>query len=331
MAKLTLTFRDKVLRIFPLLGETLCIGRDPQCQIHIDSLAVEPHHADIRIDAEGIHITPRPEARVQVNGKAIEAAHTLADGDRIQVGKHQLSYSSEGGTEQVNVTPITRHRVTAWMQIMSGSHFGRTIRLDRALTRVGKHGEHVAMIAHRDKGYYLSHLEGETTPRVNGEDIGDTSRELHEGDRLQIGLLELQFFLDQPQQEPAPVPAPAAAMTEPAQQRRRFTRIPFDAEARLSAGERQWAVELLDLSLKGALIARPQGWNSKAEGPLRLELRLSEDALIVMDVSIAHQEADRLGLRCEDIDLDSITHLRRLVELNLGNPDLLERELASLG
>ena len=27
---------------------------------------------------------------------------------------------------------------------------------------------------------------------------------------------------------------------------------------------------------------------------------------------------------------DSVTHLRRLVELNLGNPDLLERELSAL-
>lgn len=329
MAKLTLTFRDKVLRIFPLLGETLCIGRDPQCQIHIDSLAVEPHHADIRIDADGIHLSPGPEAAVQINGKALEGAHTLADGDRIQVGKHLLSYSSEGGTEHNNVTPITRHLATGWMQIMSGSHFGRTIRLDRALTRVGKRGEHVAMIARRDTGYYLSHLEGDTTPRVNGEDIGDASRELREGDRLEIGRLELQFFLDQPQAGAAE-PAVADPETAPVQ-RRRFTRIPFDAEARLAAGEQQWAVELLDLSLKGALIARPQDWNGEAEGPLRLELRLGEDAVIVMDVSIAHQEADRLGLRCEDIDLDSITHLRRLVELNLGNPDLLERELASLG
>ena len=331
MAKLTLTFKERVLKIFPLLGENLCIGRDPQCQIHIDSLAVEPQHADLRLDAGGIHLTPRPEAVVQVNGTAIEAAHTLAEGDRIQIGKHLLTYSSEGSTEQSNVTPITRHRSTGWMQIMSGSHFGRTIRLDRALTRVGKQGGHVAMIARRDKGYYLSHLEGDTAPRVNGEDIGDSSRELHEGDRLQIGRLELQFFLDQPQ---AAAAAPAVTVPDPEPepvQRRRFTRIPFDADARLSAGDRQWQVELLDISLKGALIARPADWQAGAEGPFRLELRLGEDAVIAMDVSVAHQDEDRLGLRCEDIDLESITHLRRLVELNLGNPDLLERELASLG
>ncbi len=42
-------------------------------------------------------------------------------------------------------------------------------------------------------------------------------------------------------------------------------------------------------------------------------------------------ENGELGLRCEDIDVDSITCLRRLVELNLGEPELLERELSALG
>jgi hypothetical protein len=50
-----------------------------------------------------------------------------------------------------------------------------------------------------------------------------------------------------------------------------------------------------------------------------------------MDVVIAHQQNDELGVRCVDIDLDSITHLRRLVELNLGETELLERELSALG
>jgi len=36
-------------------------------------------------------------------------------------------------------------------------------------------------------------------------------------------------------------------------------------------------------------------------------------------------------LRCLSIDLDSITHLRRLLELNLGDPQLVERELLQLG
>ncbi len=34
--------------------------------------------------------------------------------------------------------------------------------------------------------------------------------------------------------------------------------------------------------------------------------------------------------RCEHIDIDSITHLKRLIELNLGDEALLHRELAHL-
>lgn len=327
MAKLTLSFRDKVLKIFPLLGETLCIGRDPQCHIYIDSLAVEPQHADIRIDAEGIHITPRPETAVLVNQAPIEQAHTLANGDRIQIGKHTLIYSDEGDLQREKVTPIARTMITGWLQIMSGSHFGRTIRLDRSLTRIGKRDQNMAMISRREDGYYLSHLEGDTTPHVNGSDIGESSYKLREGDQLHIGKLELHFFLDNQNNEHAPQPVPSEEKPQ-----RRFTRIPFDAGVRLSIGDRVWHSELIDLSLKGALIAQPENWEAGNEqGRYRLELQLDGDVVIAMDVSVAHEEARHLGLRCEDIDLDSITHLRRLVELNLGNPNLLERELASLG
>jgi hypothetical protein len=53
-------------------------------------------------------------------------------------------------------------------------------------------------------------------------------------------------------------------------------------------------------------------------------------ALIRMQTVVSHIEGDRLGLRCVSIDLDSISHLRRLIEFNMGEPDLIERELAAL-
>jgi hypothetical protein len=49
-----------------------------------------------------------------------------------------------------------------------------------------------------------------------------------------------------------------------------------------------------------------------------------------MWTKVMHVEGRHVGLRCESIDLDSITHLRRLVELNSGDPGLLDRELGSL-
>jgi hypothetical protein len=50
-----------------------------------------------------------------------------------------------------------------------------------------------------------------------------------------------------------------------------------------------------------------------------------------MDTAVAHIEGTRVGLRCLHIDLDSITELRRLVELNLGDAAQLDRELHALG
>ena len=61
-----------------------------------------------------------------------------------------------------------------------------------------------------------------------------------------------------------------------------------------------------------------------------LELLLNQQTIIRMTVTVMHVHADRIGLHCEHIDIDSVTHLRRLIELNLGDPELLERELSGL-
>ena len=51
---------------------------------------------------------------------------------------------------------------------------------------------------------------------------------------------------------------------------------------------------------------------------------------IRMGVTVVHHQAGSYGLSCHEIDLDSVTHLRRLVELNAGDETLLEREIALL-
>jgi hypothetical protein len=45
---------------------------------------------------------------------------------------------------------------------------------------------------------------------------------------------------------------------------------------------------------------------------------------------VAHVEGEHVGLLCRSIDIESITHLRRLLEINLGDAKLLERELKAL-
>lgn len=326
MAKLTLAFKDKKLKMFPLTSSELVIGRAPECAIHIDSLAIHPQHARIFIDGDYHRIEGlQSEEPIQINHKAITEATVLQDGDHIQVGKHTLTFSSEPASEgvQLNHAPV-HHVVSGWLQIMSGSHLGRTIRLDRAMTRLGKTGKESAIIARREDGYHIAHLEGDGTPEINGTLIGENSHTLRDGDRVRIGKLELSFYTDG-------APPESAEDTPMPEEQRRFTRVPFDAKAVLVKDGREWPCDLIDLSLKGALIHKPTTWSGQAGEDYQLTLMLNEDVSIRMDVSVAHVEDNHVGLYCKDIDLDSITHLRRLVELNLGDAGLLERELMALG
>ena len=45
---------------------------------------------------------------------------------------------------------------------------------------------------------------------------------------------------------------------------------------------------------------------------------------------VAHLENCNIGIRCEHIELASLTLLRRLLELNTGDADLMDRELSQL-
>ena len=123
--------------------------------------------------------------------------------------------------------------------------------------------------------------------------------------------------------------------SDTSEERRRFHRILFDAPTTVSctSGE-NYQTTLIDISLNGALIARPEGWEgATGDGGEVITITLDQENGIVirMEAVLVHVEDALLGLECKHIDMDSITHLRRLVELNMGDPELLERELAALG
>jgi len=120
---------------------------------------------------------------------------------------------------------------------------------------------------------------------------------------------------------------PAAKTSE----KRKFHRISFDAPCELHALESMWTTEVLDISLKGVLVKRPEGWDVPLSQPCEVIVHLDgQQAGIVMAVELKHVEPHRLGFKCQYIDLESATHLKRLVELNLGDQVLLEREFARL-
>lgn len=209
MSKLTLSFKGKILKTFPVLPGEMVIGSDPSCIVHIDSLAVQPRHASITTtnDESVLRDQGGPDGTF-VNEKRI-AEHVLKDGEKIRIGKHTLSFTyvptehiaaeemsdSTFGESDLKLVPKKPPK-SAWLQILTGHNVGKTVNLNRNMTNIGKAGVQTAVITRRDDGFFLSHLEGEMTPLVDGKPIGEHSQHLEDGNVIQIGNVKMQFILE---------------------------------------------------------------------------------------------------------------------------------------
>lgn len=113
-------------------------------------------------------------------------------------------------------------------------------------------------------------------------------------------------------------------------EKRRFHRLAFSTPVRLIGSSNLWQSKLVDVSLKGALIERPEGWEGTSGERFVLEILLSVGTIIKMNGVVVHSSKEHIGFRCEHMDIDSISHLKRLVAFNLDDETLLDRDLAAL-
>ncbi|TCS41757.1 PilZ domain-containing protein [Reinekea marinisedimentorum] len=119
--------------------------------------------------------------------------------------------------------------------------------------------------------------------------------------------------------------------------KRRFQRIPFDAGVSLSLKDHPdqiFAGTLQDISLKGALFKLNEKDTLPTVGQAgELTIRPIEAGFeLHFTVELAYVLSDigAIGVNILKLDLDSAAHLRRLIEVNLGSDESLQRELASL-
>lgn len=212
MSKLTLSFKGKVLKVYPVLKGSMTLGSDPDSTIFIDSLALQPQHAQIdTVNNESVIRDLGTEEGTFIGTTKMEALHPLKDGDVIRVGKHTLAYSY---SEDINTTskndvidkniieeeaPIkmeAHEKTQGWLQIMNGANLGKTMSLNKAMTNLGKPGISTAVITKRHDGYFISQLEGNHPLLIKNEKLGDKSIQLIDGDTIQIGNIKMQFYLE---------------------------------------------------------------------------------------------------------------------------------------
>ncbi len=113
-------------------------------------------------------------------------------------------------------------------------------------------------------------------------------------------------------------------------EKRRFHRVGHDARATLTAHANAWTCTVEDLSLKGCMLKLADPWPVDPALHYQLSIHLTYSIHIDMEVVLTHQDGLFAGFRCVSIDADSAIKLRRLVELNLGDTALLERDLHEL-
>jgi hypothetical protein len=84
-----------LLQEFDIVGPEVVIGRSPECHLTIEDPLVSRQHARIHVLGEEATIEDLGSRNgVRINGRKIEGAHVLKDGDRIRLGTQELVFSA---------------------------------------------------------------------------------------------------------------------------------------------------------------------------------------------------------------------------------------------
>ena len=109
---------------------------------------------------------------------------------------------------------------------------------------------------------------------------------------------------------------------------RHFRRIPFEAEVTLKAGEKICTGQLFDVALKGAMVGTktPLPFNLGAKCSLCIVLPDTPISLN-FQAELVHKEELCYGFKFISESLETLTHLRKMIELNTGDTEATRSEL----
>ncbi|NVD05786.1 PilZ domain-containing protein [Vibrio sp. JPW-9-11-11] len=114
-------------------------------------------------------------------------------------------------------------------------------------------------------------------------------------------------------------------------ERRRFSRIVYQAKAALTQDSLTVDGLVWDLSLHGMLLISEQSDLLAQDKQVEVAFTLPDsDVTIQLVGNIVGLNNNVIRLSIDHIDIESIGHLKRLVELNVGDDDLLHRDIEHL-
>ena len=112
---------------------------------------------------------------------------------------------------------------------------------------------------------------------------------------------------------------------------RQSHRVDFDCLIEFESKDCQHVCDLIDISLRGALITSSDTTpDTGTLCKLTINLDKSKNFQIIMIGNITRKFEKSAGIHCKYIDANSMSHLRKLVGSNLGNAELVNRDFNTL-
>ena len=187
MAEVVVELSSKEILRVPLKGPSMTIGRDPQCDLHLDNRALSRRHAQIEKRGAAIWVRDlNSQNGTFVNGERIGNPMALNAGDLVEVGRYQVRI--EGVDEAAADTPVLtltgpegKHRFA-----MVGEEIiiGRAPSCDIAIGHKSISRRHLRIAIEGDH-FVAEDLGSQNGTRLNGKRItGPTPFE--RGDKLQM-------------------------------------------------------------------------------------------------------------------------------------------------
>ena len=203
MAKIILIEEGKVLQEMVLSKERITIGRRPHNDLVIDNLAISGEHAAIMTIVNDSFLEDLGSTNgTLVNGQLVKK-HFLQDNDVIELAKYKIRYQAKSDSEYASdaLQPVARTAPAvpeprpASITVLNGASRGKELHISKTLTTIGRPGVQVAVITRRPQGYFLTHVEGDGTPLINGTSIGSAEHALQHADVIELSGTRMEFRL----------------------------------------------------------------------------------------------------------------------------------------
>jgi predicted component of type VI protein secretion system len=82
----------------------------------------------------------------------------------------------------------------AVVQVLTGPNAGKELELVKNLTTLGKPGLQVAVLTKRPQGFFITHVEGESFPLVNGRALTNQAHQLNDHDVIELAGVKMEFY-----------------------------------------------------------------------------------------------------------------------------------------